>query len=238
MPATGARVGNQIWFAWNAGRDPNTVPAGRRIPHPRIDLIKFDATTFGLIQYLPIFNASHAFAYPALGVNSEDEVGFSFAWGGGGTFYANVGVGILTGTIFLQNTFTSSHSGYGRYGDYGAVRRHYPETRLFSAADYGIPARPGVGDGFSYDERYVLFGRSSVPAPACLIPFGFVNGRFSFRLSGEPGERISVQVSGDLSHWTEVLQTTLQTSSYDFSDTPNPNSHRRFLRLCMHGPSA
>ncbi len=235
MPATGAKVGNQVWFAWNAGRDPNTVPAARRIPHPRIDLVKYDATSFALIQHLPIWN--HAFNYPALGVNSEDEVGISFAWGGGGTFYANHGVGILTGTPFLQNTFTSSHSGYGRYGDYAAVRRHYPEQRLFSASGYGIPARPGVGDGFTYDARYVLFGRSSVPAPLCLIPIGSASaGHFSFRVSGESGEKISIQGSSDMSQWTELLQTTLQSSSYDFTDTPSPNFTSRFYRVCVPGP--
>ena len=47
------------------------------------------------MEQTQVWNPDHAFAYPSLTTNSDNEVGISLAWGGGPTFYGSHAVGIL-----------------------------------------------------------------------------------------------------------------------------------------------
>jgi hypothetical protein len=147
----------EIWFAWTAGR-------GGGFPHPYIRLVRLKDSDFSVLQQNQIWNADHAYAYPCLATNSVGEVGISLAWGGGKKFYANHGVGIF-GDLVIWITATSD-AALTRFGDYVTVRRHFPNTNLFSAVGYAVlkNAPPDVGTRF--DPHYILFGRNSVVNPA------------------------------------------------------------------------
>src|SRR6266852_637864 len=53
---SGGYVFNELWFAWNAGRDASN-------PYPSIELVRLDAATFSVIQQYKIKNSNFAFAY-------------------------------------------------------------------------------------------------------------------------------------------------------------------------------
>lgn len=156
---TGATVrasANQLWLAWGAGR----AYAGRTsdtFALPHVELAVIDQTTFKLVgpHQEVLMNASYAMAYPTLHTNVNDEVGMAFNWGGNG-MYVNDGVGFLTGKRELRTVAFGSQGG-GRYGDYLAVRPHFPNAQLLSAANFvtTTPNPPGF-----WHPRWTLFGRA------------------------------------------------------------------------------
>jgi hypothetical protein len=80
---------DELWFAWDAGRDPNFAQ-----PYIRIAMI--DTQNFNNVGEYQVWNSGYAFAYPALSVNpSTAEVAISLMWGGGGNNYMNHAVGFL-----------------------------------------------------------------------------------------------------------------------------------------------
>jgi hypothetical protein len=156
----GTRVGNQIWFAWNAGTDNNFQQA-------HIEMVTLDRTNnFNKTQQVQIWNNDYAFAYPALATNAcTDEVGLSFEYGGNGN-YENHVVGFWGD--FVAYITTGSDVGTCRFGDYVTIRQA-PATadnpgNLFTAFGYGLNKVPSPGTGTNVDIHYVLFGR---PASSC-----------------------------------------------------------------------
>jgi hypothetical protein len=160
----------ELWFAWDAGRSP-------RFPHPYIELLRLDAADLSVIEQSAVWNADHAFAYPALAVNQDNEVGIAAAWGGG-RHYGNTAVGILgdfvlwiTGVSDRTATVRVASPGDGAisvFGDYLTVRPHSPDATLFSGHTYRVrrdDANPGNCSGaFSdcrFDVLFTLFGRRS-----------------------------------------------------------------------------
>lgn len=145
----------ELWFAWasNAGGANNR-------PNPFIQIARINSTTFKLIENINIWDATSATCFPALSTNSRNEVGVSYMIGGGGIngrFPTNV-VGILTGTRREVTTFASTRGPADqKWGDYLTVRRHYPNTRLFSATGYTLQGGSGATDA---TPNYALFGRS------------------------------------------------------------------------------
>jgi hypothetical protein len=146
----------EIWFAWTAGR-------GGGFPHPYVRLVRLNDSDFSVLQQNQIWNADYAYAYPCLATNSVGEVGISLAWGGNKKFYANHGVGIF-GDLVIWITATSD-AAINRYGDYVTVRRHFPNTELFSAVGYAVLNNTPPAVGTRFDPRYILFGRNSVINP-------------------------------------------------------------------------
>jgi hypothetical protein len=143
---------DQLWFAWDAGRDSTFAQ-----PYIRIAMI--DAQAFNNVGELEVWNSSYAFAYPALNVNpSTSEVAISLMWGGGGSFFMNHAVGFLGDfvvyiTTASDVTFTANPAtSFGcddaskgavsgrctRSGDYLSVRRVGTASGLFGTLGYEI----------------------------------------------------------------------------------------------------
>lgn len=180
------RVNNLIWFAWTAATD-------LQFPHPHVQIAKFDITQdFKLVEQTQVWNPDHAFAYPSLTTNSNNEVGISLSWGGSVPlkYFGNHAVGILGDfvvwfgeasniTLLRQQVNpdgTLAVDGAGnsimaptRWGDYVHVRLAHPDKRFFSAFGYAVlddPATVAAPNKGRFDYLYVEFGREAVaPSP-------------------------------------------------------------------------
>jgi hypothetical protein len=146
-------AGNELWFAWGAGRG-----GINNRPHPYAQIARIDATSLNVLENINLWDADVAISYPALTSNSNGEVGVSYMSGGGQTFPSHV-VGILTGTRRNVITASGAHGPAGQnWGDYLTIRRHSPNAKVFAATGYTLQNGSGRQDG---NPRFVLFGRSA-----------------------------------------------------------------------------
>ena len=185
-----ARIGSVLWFAWTAANGDGGV-GGFNFPHAHIRIAQFDiAQDFKLVGQLQVWNADHAFAYPCLIANSDNEMGISLAWGGGGKFFGSHAVGILgdyvvwygeasTETSLRQqqddagNLLTNPDGTpmlFSRWGDYVHVRLAQPDTRFFSAFGYAVLDDPSATPAEKMRYLYVEFGREALAPPNGLGP--------------------------------------------------------------------
>ncbi len=165
---TGATLaGNELWFAWSVDTGSNQRPG------PFVQIARIDASNLTLLENMNIFDQDSAICYGALSTNANNEVGISYAIGGGQRFPSHV-VGILTGTrkdVMVaageRGPLPDQQSGNGEWGDFLTVRPVYPNRTLFAATGYTMK---GQGDGSNRDctPRFVIFGRGSdaTPVPA------------------------------------------------------------------------
>jgi hypothetical protein len=137
------RKQNELLLAW-------TACAGSNFPQPQVQWVALDVNNnFNLISQQQIWNPNYAFAYPAFGVNANNDIGMSLEWGGGGN-YENHVVGFWGDYIVYATT--NSTVGTGRFGDYVTLRPYPPDNKRFSAYGYGIT-------GSGADTHYVVFSR-------------------------------------------------------------------------------
>lgn len=157
------RRGNELWLAWTASSG-NGGFGGFEFPHPHVQLVKINIDNYSKIDQMQIWNPDLAFAYPSLATNSDNEVGVTLGWGGGGTFNANSAVGIMGDyVVWFRDGSTWTHT---RWGDYVTVRRSSPDARMFAGFGYVILQDATTTAGYRFDPYYVLFGRKShVPPP-------------------------------------------------------------------------
>ncbi len=153
---TGAtKRNNELWFAWGSGSG-----GVNNRPNPFTQIARIRSADMSLIENINIWDATSATCYAALSTNSRNEVGVSYTLGGGGIngrFPTHV-VGILTGTRREVTTFAGTRGPADqRWGDYHTVRRHYPNTKLFSATGYTLQGGAGTSDATPH---YTLFGRA------------------------------------------------------------------------------
>jgi hypothetical protein len=163
VPPAAPPPAGEIWFAWTAGR-------GGGFPHPYVRIVRLKDMDFSAVHEDQIWNSDNAYAYPCLATNAVGEVGISVAWGGNKKYYPNHGVGIF-GDFVIWITATSD-AAINRYGDYLTVRRHFPNTNLFSAEGYAVLKNKPPLTGTRFDPHYILFGRNSVVNPAPLPHIG------------------------------------------------------------------
>jgi len=175
-PLVGGYQFNELWFAWNAGRDASS-------PYPSVELVRLDADTLNVIQQIKIRNNEYAFAYPDLAANelgagnaAGSDVGFTFLWGGN-KFYGNRGVGLfrlgnLSNVLVREDNLELVSVGSsdfsprgGRAGDYLTVNPHSPSDGAFSAFVYRVLQDSAEPAGWRWDCRAVRFGRGSTFAP-------------------------------------------------------------------------
>ena len=71
-----ALQGESIWLAWQAGR-------GGGFPHPHVQMVRLNASTFAFQEQVQIWNPDFAFQDAFLSTNSGGELGMSVAFGGG-----------------------------------------------------------------------------------------------------------------------------------------------------------
>lgn len=163
------RVVNQLWFAWTAAAGDGGA-GGFKFPQPHIQIAKFDVSQdYKFIELTQIWNADHAYAYPSLTTNSNNEVGISLAWGGG-KFYGSHAVGILGDFVVWYGNasdMTSKNTSPTRFGDYLHVRLAHPDTRFFSAFGYAVDKDSSTTPATEKpDYLYVEFGREAIaPSP-------------------------------------------------------------------------
>jgi hypothetical protein len=181
----GGYLFNELWFAWSAGRDASN-------PYPNIELVRIDASTFGLIQQYKIKNSNYAFVYPDLAANELRggelvgyDVGITYLWGGN-SYYGNPGVGLFRlgatpgqlvnpdNTDLLSVELSDASPAFGRSGDYLTINPHSPKPGVsppgvFSAFVYRVLKDSTVTGGARWETRAIRFGRKSffteIPEP-------------------------------------------------------------------------
>jgi hypothetical protein len=184
---------DQLWFAWDAGRDLTFA-------QPYIRIVMIDAQSFNNVGELQVWNSSYAFAYPALAINSSTaEVAISLMWGGGGSFYMNHAVGFLgdfvvyittssnvTFTVDTTTKPTGCDDASGgavkgrctRSGDYLSARRVGNAPGLFGTLGYEIKLVDStkstdciVAPGCNQNVRWIEWGRPEDvnPSPGPIV---------------------------------------------------------------------
>ncbi len=142
-----------ILVAWNAAR-------GGGFPQPYVRLQRFvRVTSGGSTQWLTgtssqIWNPDLAFNHAHLATNSNGEVGVSVGVGGA-TSHATPTAGFLGDPVFYVTGISTAS--LDRYGDYTAIRPHWPNTKLFSVSDYFLEQ---TTVGTTVHHQYRLFGRA------------------------------------------------------------------------------
>lgn len=141
-PAKGRQ--NELLLAWSAC-------AGGGFPQPQVQWVALDVNNnLNLISQQEIWNPNYAYAYPAFGVDANNDIGMSLEWGGGGNYENHVAG--FWGDYVVYAT-TNSNVGTGRFGDYVTIRPYFPDTKRFAAFGYGLDKATGA------DTRYVVFSR-------------------------------------------------------------------------------
>lgn len=160
------RVNDQLWFAWTAEKGDGGG-GGFKFPHPHVQIAKFDVgQDYKLVEQMQVWNGDHAYTYPSLTTNSDNEVGISLAWGAGKLFGSHA-VGILGDFVVWYGTAserTSTRETPSRWGDYVHVRLAHPDTRFFSAFGYAVLKDASATPPEKADYFYVEFGREK-PGP-------------------------------------------------------------------------
>lgn len=147
------RVGNpkrrsdQIWFAW-------TASSGGNFRQAQVQWVALDHNNnYNVVSQQQIWNSSYAFAYPALGVNADGEIGLSLEYGGNKDYENHVAG--FWGDYIVYIT-TNSNIGVTRYGDYVSIRPDSDHPRRFQAYGYGLVKAGGTAQN---DTHYIVFGR-------------------------------------------------------------------------------
>jgi hypothetical protein len=150
----GGGVLRTLLVAWNGAR-------GAGFPQPHVRLLpvikaELGGQTFWTTgQESQIWHPDFAFNHAHLATNANGEVGVSVGAGGGGSDATPVAGFIGDSTLFAIGV---SNASLNRYGDYTAIRPHWPNTKLFSVSDYFLQQTPV--SGFQIKHQYRLFGRS------------------------------------------------------------------------------
>lgn len=153
---------NELWMSWSASNGDGGF-GGFNFPHPHVQVVKVDVNSYSLLEQMQIWNPDHAFGYPSLATNSNNEVGVVLGWGGGGSFHANTAVGIMGDyVVWYRDGSTWTHT---RFGDYVSARQAFPDRRLFAGFGYVILQDGTTTAGYRFDPYYVLFGRQSAIEP-------------------------------------------------------------------------
>lgn len=145
------KAGNILYFAWSVDRG-----GVNDRPHPYIQIARINALNLRLLNNMNIWDTDAATAYPALATNATREVGCAYHIGGP-TRYPSHALSLLTRTrkdiIAAEGMRGPSQQ---RWGDYLTVRRHYPNTRLFTSTGYVLKSGTGEQDSTA---NYTVFGR-------------------------------------------------------------------------------
>ncbi len=98
---------------------------------------------------------------------------------------------------------------------------------------YALGARISDGTRTRYlyaPELLILNPTLQAPRLASLV---FSNDQFRCTVNGFTGQRVVIQASTDLSHWTPLATNTLSGSTFQFMDTQASNFSSRFYRALL-----
>jgi hypothetical protein len=123
-----ALQGSNLWLAWQAGR-------GGGFPHPHVQMVSLNASTFAFQQQVQIWNPDFAFQDAFLSTNSEGKLGTSVGFGGG-PWHGNHAVGVWGDfVVYYPDLSTRSVT---RWGDYNTSRRSGSNPREWVAGGYTL----------------------------------------------------------------------------------------------------
>lgn len=138
-------------MAWNAGRG-----GGFPQPYVRLQRVLRTPTKWLAPEGAEIWHPDFAFHHAHLATNANGEVGISVAAGGGTGGDATPVTGFVgDSTLYKIGVSTAS---IDRWGDYTAIRPHWPNDKLFSVADYYLVAPNQTKIGI---HQHRLFGREA-----------------------------------------------------------------------------
>ena len=140
---------NTIWVAWSAGRD------SLLFAQPHIEGAVLDSVTLKLTRQFLIYSTDYAYAYPTLATSTSNEVGITFAIGGG-SISPNWGIGFLTPDTFLWTIESGIGKNLGAGGHYLGIRPT-PDSPCFAATGNVTVSST------EQDAYLVLFGRLDGP---------------------------------------------------------------------------
>lgn len=128
-----ALQGSNLWLAWQAGR-------GGGFPHPHVQMVSLNASTFVLQQQVQIWNPDFAFQDAFLSTNSEGKLGMSVGFGGG-PWHGNHAVGVWGDfVVYYPDLSTRSVT---RWGDYNTSRRSGSNSEEWVAGGYTLQTDGG-----------------------------------------------------------------------------------------------
>jgi hypothetical protein len=140
---------NQLYLAW-------TGAVGNGFKQPQVQWIALDRNNnFSLVSQQQIWNPAYAYAYPAFAVNTQNAIGMSLEWGGGGN-YENHVAGFWGDYVVYETT--NSNIGATRFGDYVTIRQNTADPTKFDAFGYGLDKTSPPG-GTNVDVHYIIFSR-------------------------------------------------------------------------------
>ena len=140
---------NLLYFAW-------TGAIGNGFKQPQVQWIILDRNNnFSLVSQQQVWNPGYAFAYPAFAVNTQNAIGMSLEWGGGGNYENHVAG--FWGDFVVYET-TNSSIGTTRFGDYVTIRQNTANPTKFDAFGYGLNKTSPPG-GTTVDVHYIIFSR-------------------------------------------------------------------------------
>lgn len=142
-----ALQGSSLWLAWQAGR-------GGGFPHPHVQMVRLDASTFALQEQVQVWNGDFAFQDAFLSTNSGGELGMSIGFGGG-SFHGNHAVGVWGDFVVYYPTLSTRS--VTRWGDYNTSRRSGSNPRKWVAGGYTLTT-DGEGNNITVP-HYIRFGR-------------------------------------------------------------------------------
>ncbi len=142
-----ALQGDSVWFAWQAGR-------GGGFPHPHVQMVRLNASTFAFQEQVQIWNPDHAFQDAFLSTNSGGELGMSVAFGGG-PYHGSHAVGVWGDFVVYYPTLSTRSS--TRWGDYNTSRQSGSNPKQWVAGGYTL-TKDGSGNNIAVP-HYIRFGR-------------------------------------------------------------------------------
>lgn len=151
------RPNGHVVLAWSASKGKG-IANGFNFPNTHGRVVELDMGARTVVSEMQVWNPDYAFAYPALAVNSLDEVGVILGWGGK-TNHANCAMGIIGDfVVWFQNGSTRTVQ---RYGDYLTTRPAERNRKRFSGYGYFVTSVSGDATKCKYNPIYVRYGRAS-----------------------------------------------------------------------------
>ena len=157
-----ARVGNDLYFAWTAGRGSGQLSW---LSQPHVELVEM-TTSFAFVRQRAIWNPQHVYAWPYLtsapNRQGVPQLGISVVWGGN-IYYANSAVGDLSTSpnLLVATAISNANCGCGRWGDYLAVRPYYGAVGTAPGAQFVATGLgyvlPATSSNNGYDDHFVSF---------------------------------------------------------------------------------
>jgi hypothetical protein len=152
----GFRANGVVGFMWN-------VAQGGSFPWPYTRMIRLSEATRTVLSQPVVWNASAAWIYPSVGVNSRGHLGGTIFYGGGAikpTAYAWIADDYNAGALQpLTNAFVAAGTNFPnlpKWGDYLRSRQHSVNRNTWLATAYTLV---GGGNNSNARPRNVWFGR-------------------------------------------------------------------------------